>query len=96
VSIDALRARHFGRMRAIYTMKSLDLWLVSFGLRCCALLCAELACFLFVIPTLFNLHSDLANLGAALLAIVAIVAGFVSGAMLTREFQLLISDHDHD
>lgn len=77
-------------------MKSLDLWLVSFGLRCCALLFAELACFLFVIPTLFNLHSDIANVGAAILAIVAIVAGFLSGAMLAREFHHLISEKDHD
>ncbi len=77
-------------------MKSLDLWLVSFGLRCSALLCMELACFLFVIPTLFNLHSDLADLVAALLAAFAIAAGFLSGAMLTREFQTLFSDQNHD
>lgn len=60
-------------------MKSSDLWLVGFGLRCSALLFAEVACFLFVLPTLFNLHSDLANAGAVVVAIVALVGGFLAG-----------------
>lgn len=77
-------------------MKSLDLWLVGFGLRCAGLLVCELACFGFVIPTLFNLHSDLANLGAALLALVALVAGFLSVTALTREFTLLLLDPNND
>jgi len=77
-------------------MKSLDLWLVGFGLRCGALLVGEIACFLFVVPTLFNLHSDLADAGAAVLALVALVGGFLSGLMLTREFTTLLRSSDHD
>ncbi|WP_010219099.1 hypothetical protein [Sphingomonas sp. PAMC 26621] len=77
-------------------MKSLDLWLVGFGLRCAGLLVCELACFGFVIPTLFNLHSDLANLGAALLALVGLVAGFLSVTALTREFTILLLDPDNE
>jgi hypothetical protein len=75
-------------------MKALDLWLVSFGLRSFALVAAVLAAFLFVVPTLFNLHSDLANLGAALVAIVAIAGGFLGGAALTREFNHMIKGGD--
>ncbi|MGY2734192.1 hypothetical protein [Sphingomonas sp. UYP23] len=74
-------------------MKSLDLWLVGFGLRCAGLLVCELACFGFVIPSLFNLHSDAADVGAAL---IALVAGFLSVTALTREFTLLLLDKDHD
>ena len=77
-------------------MKPLDLWLAGFGLRCGALLCAELACFLFVVPTLFDLHSDLADAAAALLAVVALAGGFLWGAALTREFNFLITDQDHE
>ena len=77
-------------------MKSLELWLVGFGLRCAALLVCELTCFAFVIPTLFNLHSDAADAAAALLALVALIAGFLSGVMLTREFTALFLDKDHD
>ena len=77
-------------------MKSLDLWLVGFGLRCAGLLVCELACFAFVIPTLFNLHSDVADAAAALIALVALVAGFLSGMALTREFTALVLDKDHD
>jgi hypothetical protein len=77
-------------------MKSFDLWLVSFGLRCCALLVGEVACFMFVVPTLFNLHSDLANAGAAVLAIIALIGGFLSGLALTREFHRLLGSGDHE
>ena len=77
-------------------MKSIDLWLVSFGLRCGALLVGELACFLFVIPTLFNLHSDLADAGAALLALAALVGGFLAAAALTRELNILFRSGDHE
>ncbi len=77
-------------------MKSLDLWLVGFGLRCGGLLVCALACFGFVIPTLFNLHNDLANVSAALLALVALVAGFLSVTALTREFTLLLLDSNND
>jgi len=77
-------------------MKSLDLWLVGFGLRCGALLVGEIACFLFVVPTLFNLHTDLADAGAAVLALVALVGGFLSGLMLSREFSSLLRSSDHD
>ncbi len=56
----------------------------------------ELACFAFVIPTLFNLHSDAADAAAALIALVALVAGFLSVTALTREFTLLLLDKDHD
>jgi hypothetical protein len=71
-------------------MKSFDLWLVGFGLRCAALLVGEVACFLFVVPTLFNLHSDLADAGAALLAIVALGGGSLLAIALTREFNHLL------
>jgi hypothetical protein len=77
-------------------MKSLDLWLVGFGLRCCALLVGEIACFAFVVPTLFNLHSDLADAGAALMAIVALAGGFLSAASLNREFNLVFRSGDHE
>ena len=77
-------------------MKSIDLWLVSFGLRCGALLIGELACFLFVVPTLFNLHSDLADAGAALLALVALAGGFLAAAALTRELNFLFRSGDHE
>jgi hypothetical protein len=77
-------------------MKSIDLWLVSFGLRCGALLIGELACFLFVVPTLFNLHSDLADAGAALLALVALAGGFLATAALTRELNILFRSGDHE
>ncbi len=49
---------------------------------------------MFVIPTLFNLHSDLADLGAALIAIVALAGGFLAGAGLTRELDNLLKDKD--
>lgn len=75
-------------------MKSLDLWLVGFGLRCTALLVCELACFGVVIPMLFNLHRDAADAGAALIAIAALVAGFLSVRALTREVTLLLPDKD--
>jgi hypothetical protein len=75
-------------------MKSFDLWLVSFGLRCSALLLVEVGCFLFVIPTLFNLHSDLADLGAAVLAIIAVIGGLLGSAALTREWRLLFEEHE--
>ena len=77
-------------------MKSMDLWIVGFGLRCAGLLVCELACFAFVIPTLFNLHSDPADAAAALIALVALVAGFLSVTALTREFTLLLLAKDHD
>jgi hypothetical protein len=77
-------------------MKSLDLWLAGFGLRCGALLAGELACFLFVVPTFFNLHSDLADFGAAVLALVALAGGLLSGLALTREFHILFGRSDHD
>jgi hypothetical protein len=76
-------------------MKSLDLWLVGFGLRSCALLACELACFAFVLPTLFNLHSDLADAGAAIIAVVAIVGGLLAILSLSREFVALMETH-HD
>jgi len=77
-------------------MKSFDLWLVSFGLRCGALLVGEIACFAFVVPTLFNLHSDLADAGAALIAIVALAGGYLSVAALDREFNLIFRSEDHE
>ena len=77
-------------------MKSLDLWLAGFGLRCGALLAGELACFLFVVPTLFNLHSDLADFGAALIALVALAGGTLCGLALTREFHTLLGGSDHE
>lgn len=77
-------------------MKSLDLWIVGFGLRCLGLLVAELAVFAFVVPTLFNLRSDVAVLGAALLAILALVGGFLATIALAREFSHLFSDTDHE
>lgn len=75
-------------------MRPLDLWLLGFGLRCGALLLLELATFLFVVPTLFNLHSDLADLGAAAIAIVALIGGPFWGVMLGREFDALTSEKD--
>ena len=72
-------------------MQSLDLWLVSFGLRCGALVAGELACFLYILPTLFNLHSDLANAGAAVLAVVVLVGGTLWGIALTREVTALVT-----
>jgi hypothetical protein len=77
-------------------MKSFDLWLVSFGLRCGALLVGETACFAFVVPTLFNLHSDLADAGAALVAIVALAGGYLAVASLGREFNLIFRSGDHE
>ena len=77
-------------------MKSFDLWLVGFGLRCGALLVGVIACFAFVIPTLFNLHSDLADAGAALLAIVALAGGYLSAVSLGREFNLIFRSGDHE
>lgn len=73
-------------------MQSLDWWLVSFGLRCCALVVVELGSFLFVVPALVNAHSDLALFGAALIALAALFLGFVGIASLSREVQALISD----
>ena len=77
-------------------MKSFDLWLVGFGLRCGALLVGVIASFAFVIPTLFNLHSDLADAGAALLAIVAVAGTYLSAASLGREFNLIFRRGDHE
>jgi hypothetical protein len=77
-------------------MKPFDLWLAGFGLRCGALLVGEIACFLFVLPTLFNLHSDLADAGAAILAIVALAGGFLSAAALNRELNLIFRSGDHE
>lgn len=77
-------------------MKSFDLWLVGFGLRCGALLVGEIACFAFVVPTLFNLHSDLADTGAALLAIVALAGGYLLAGTLSREFNLIFRSGDHE
>ena len=73
-------------------MHSLDWWLVGFGLRCGALLVGELAAFLFVVPTLFNLHSDLADAAAALIALVALVGGIIGALALTGEMRALIKD----
>ncbi|MBO9714383.1 hypothetical protein [Sphingomonas sp.] len=75
-------------------MKLLDLWLVGFGLRCGALVFAELAAFAYLIPTLFNLHSDLADVGAALVAMLALAGGFLTGTALTREFANVFRDKD--
>ncbi|HEX5184911.1 MAG TPA: hypothetical protein VFW19_17365 [Allosphingosinicella sp.] len=77
-------------------MKSFDLWLVGFGLRCGALLVGEIACFAFVVPTLFNLHRDLADIGAALLAIVAIAGGYLFAMSLGRELNLIFRSGDHE
>ena len=74
-------------------MKYFDLWLVSFALRCAALVLVEIGCLLFVIPTLFNLHSDLADAGAAVLALACLVGGFLGGAALTREWRHLLEEH---
>ena len=73
-------------------MKPFDLWLVGFGLRCGALLLLEIASFLFLIPTLFNLHSDLADAGAAVVALASLIGGFLCGASLSREWHLLLKD----
>lgn len=75
-------------------MTSRDWWIVGFGLRCLTLLAVELGTFLFVVPTLFNLHSDAADAGAALVALVGLVGGLGSVTMLSREFTLLITDKD--
>jgi hypothetical protein len=71
-------------------MQSLDWWLVGFGLRCCALVFAELGCFLFLIPTLVNAHSDAALFGAVLLALAALFTGFVGTVSLSREVRTLM------
>jgi hypothetical protein len=70
-------------------MKSLDLWLVGFGLRSLALLVIELACFGYVVPTLFNRHSDVADIGAAITAVLAVIGGVLGSLALTREFRAL-------
>lgn len=75
-------------------MKPFDLWLVGFGLRCGVLLLLEVASFLFLIPTLFNLHSDVADAGAAMIALTSLVGGFLWGASLNREWNLLLKDND--
>jgi hypothetical protein len=75
-------------------MKSSDWWLVGFGLRAFTLAVTELACFLFVIPTLFNLHSDAADAGAAVIALVAIVGGGLSVTSLSRELTALGGKND--
>jgi hypothetical protein len=77
-------------------MKSLDLWLVSFGLRCGALLLGEVACFFYVVPSLFDLHRDAADAAAALVAVVALAGGFLSAAALHRELNLLLGSGKHD
>jgi fluoride ion exporter CrcB/FEX len=71
-----------------------DWWIVGFGLRCFTLLAVELGCFLFVVPTLFNLHSDAADAGAAVVALVGLVGGFASVTALSRELASLTSDKD--
>ena len=76
-------------------MKSSDLWLVGFGLRCCAVLFIELASFAYLIPTLFNLHNDAANVVAALVAVMALGGGYVATVALTREMTSS-SENDHD
>ena len=75
-------------------MKPLDLWLVSFGLRCGALVMIEVAAFAFVVPTLFNLHRDLADAGAAIIAVLALAGGYLATAALTREFNRLLKGGD--
>jgi len=77
-------------------MKSFDLWLVSFGLRCGALLFGEVACFLYVVPCLFDLHRDAADAAAALVAIVALAGGSLAVAALTRELNLLLRSGNHE
>ncbi|MEO5866901.1 MAG: hypothetical protein ABIS14_01130 [Sphingomonas sp.] len=74
-------------------MTSFDLWLAGFGLRATALVAVEFGTFLFVLPTLFNLHNDLADAGAAFLALTALIGGLLWGGQLTREFGRLISDN---
>ncbi|MFA5963670.1 MAG: hypothetical protein WC804_06600 [Sphingomonas sp.] len=66
-------------------MKSSDLWLVGFVLRCCAVLFIELASFAYLIPTLFNLHNDAANVVAALIAVIALGGGYLATITLGRE-----------
>lgn len=73
-------------------MRPLDMWLVGFGLRCAALLFLELGCFLFVVPTLFDLHADLADLAAACIALAGLVGGTVWGVSLTREMEALVAE----
>lgn len=75
-------------------MKLLDLWLVGYGLRCGALLVLEIAAFAFVIPHLFNLHSDLADAGAALIAVLALAGGYLAIAALTGELHHLLKGED--
>ncbi len=75
-------------------MKSSDLWLVGFGLRCCAMLFIELACFGYLIPTLFNLHSDAANVVAALIAVIALGGGYFATIALTREVASISEKND--
>ena len=77
-------------------MKPFDLWLVSFGLRCGALLLGEVACFFYVVPTLFNLHRDAADAAAAVVAIAALAGGVLAAAALTRELDLLLRSGNHE
>jgi hypothetical protein len=77
-------------------MKPFDLWLVSFGLRCGALLLGEVACFLYVVPNLFDLHRDAADAAAAAVAIVALAGGYLLAASLTRELNLLLRSGNHE
>lgn len=85
----------FGSIGAVRApMKPLDLWLVGFGLRCGALVFIEIAAFAFVVPTLFNLHSDLADAGAALIAVLALAGGYLASVALTRELNHLLKGGD--
>jgi hypothetical protein len=77
-------------------MKPFDLWLVSFGLRCGALLLGEVACFLYVVPSLFDLHRDAADAAAAAVALVALAGGYLFAVALTRELNLLLRSGNHE
>ena len=71
-------------------------WFVGFGLRCATLLVLELATFLNVVPTLFDLHRDSADVAAAILALAALAGGYLAVAALTREAQAVLTEKDHD
>ena len=73
-------------------MTSSDWWWVGFGLRCLALVIGEIASWLFVVPTLFNLHRDAADAAAALIALAALIGGGLATLALTREARLMLED----
>lgn len=73
-------------------MDPLDWWLVGFGLRCFALLVCEAVTWLFVVPTLFNLHSDMFDAFAALIALAALVGGTIGTVVLMREVRPRIGE----